>query len=83
MDVETFDRLLELVTTTIQKKETVMRKSISPAVRLAVTLRFLATGDSSVSLSRTFLVSPSSISIFVPEVCDAIYTALKDTYMKV
>ena len=43
MDVKSFENLLEKVTPLIQKANTRMRKSIPPAERLAVTLRFLAT----------------------------------------
>ena len=39
-----FDWLLELVTPIIVKQDTRLRASISPAERLTITLRFLATG---------------------------------------
>ena len=39
-----FDSLLDQVSPIIRKKDTTYRKSISPAMRLAITLRFLATG---------------------------------------
>lgn len=39
-----FDDLLQLVTPYIQRQDTQFRKAISPGMRLAVTLRFLATG---------------------------------------
>ena len=41
----TFNILLEKVRPYIEKKNTVMRNSISAAERLTVTLRFLATGE--------------------------------------
>ena len=44
LDVNSFKIILNTVEPFIQKKETVMRASISPRERLAVTLRFLATG---------------------------------------
>ena len=44
MDVSTFENLLLLVSTMIKKKDTNMREAICPAERLALTLRFLATG---------------------------------------
>lgn len=83
MDSETFDELLEMVSPLIQKQETNMRKPISPRERLAVTLRFLASGDSFHSLAILFRIPHNSISTIVPEVCDAIYTVLKDKYLKV
>ncbi|XP_039968172.1 protein ALP1-like [Bactrocera tryoni] len=60
-----------------------MRKAIPANERLAVTLRFLASGDSFKSLSVDFRIAPNTISIFVPEVCDAIYKALKNEYLQV
>lgn len=44
MSVEEFTYLLERVTPHIVKKDTHLRKAISPRERLSVTLRFLATG---------------------------------------
>lgn len=44
MDAATFEELLLLIAPKITKKDTVMREAISPGERLAVTLRFLATG---------------------------------------
>lgn len=44
MTKEDFTELLEKVSPLIAKKDTIMRKSISPAERLSLTLRYLATG---------------------------------------
>ena len=44
MDAEAFDELLTMVRPHITYQDTNMRESISPGERLAVTLRFLATG---------------------------------------
>lgn len=43
MDENTCLRLLEMVTPTIEKKDSIMRNSISSPERLSVTLTFLAT----------------------------------------
>nr|CAI5864823.1 unnamed protein product [Callosobruchus analis] len=77
-----FENLLELVTPHIQRQDTNYHDSISPRMRLAITLRFLATGDSYESLMYLFQVSYSTISLIVPEVCEAISSVLKD-YIKV
>ncbi|KAI8423975.1 hypothetical protein MSG28_002640 [Choristoneura fumiferana] len=81
MDSTTFEYLLEKVAPIIKKNDTHFRPAISPAEKLMVTLRFLATGDSYQSLMYLFRISASTISLFVPEVCLAIYTALKE-YIK-
>lgn len=44
MDINSFEYLLTLVAPKIRRRDTHMRKSISPGERLALTLRFLATG---------------------------------------
>ena len=54
------------------KEDTNMRLAISPAERLAVTLRYLATGETFQSLSFQFRIVHNTISGIVPEVCEAI-----------
>ena len=44
-------------------------KIISPGERLALTLRYLATGESHRSLSFQFRISPRTISYIIQEVC--------------
>lgn len=83
MSAEDFEYLRGLVAPFITKTDTQMRKSISAGERLALTLRFLATGDSFVSLQYLFRIPETTISRIVPEVLDAIYTVLKDNFMKV
>lgn len=57
-----------------------MREAIPPEERLAVTLRFLATGESFSSLQYQFRISQSTLSIIIPEVCEAIYKVLKEDH---
>lgn len=57
------------------------RKPISPAERLAITLWYLATGDSQLSQSFNFVVAPRTIGRILRETCEAITEALKP-YMK-
>ena len=52
-----------------------MRDPVSPGVKLAVTLRHLATGDSYITLQYAFRVASPTIEKFVPEVCHAITRA--------
>jgi hypothetical protein len=49
-----------------------MRKAISPPEQLAVTLRFLATGEPYTSLQYQFRISKSILSLLIPKVCSAI-----------
>ena len=65
----------------IEKKCTRLRKPLSVGKKLAYTSRFLATGELYSSLQYQFRISKSAISIFVPEVCSAIYMALRDVYL--
>ncbi|XP_072167313.1 putative nuclease HARBI1 [Diadema setosum] len=48
------------------------RAPLQPGLKLAITLRFLATGNSFRSLGFSFRVAHNTISIFIPEVCQAI-----------
>ena len=56
----------------IKKKDTWYRKSLCPSLKLSITLRHLACGDSYWSLSYNFRVVPNTISLIIHEVCDAI-----------
>lgn len=66
----------------IKKVDTHLRKAIPVKVRLAVTLRVLATGNFYGSLQYIFKISKQIILPIVPEVCCALIEALKD-YVKV
>nr|CAH7732404.1 unnamed protein product [Callosobruchus chinensis] len=77
-----FDYLLEKVSSRIRKKDTSMRRAITPKERLIITLRYLATGDSYRSLMYLFRVPANTISLIIPEVCQAIYDVLKDKFLK-
>lgn len=77
-----FEELLQMVGARISKQNSTFRESVSPSVRLAATLRYLASGDSFTSLMYTFKVSKQIISVFVPVVCEAIISVLKP-YIKV
>ena len=72
-----FEELLNLVAPKIAKKDTNYRAAIPPNIRLAVTLRYLATGDSYASLMYLFKISKQAISSIVPEVCEAIIEVLR------
>ena len=73
-----FQELLERVGPLIEKKDTFWRKALEPGLKLAITLRFLATGNSYRTLQYGFRVASNTISCFVPEVCEAIIQAYSD-----
>nr|CAI5865359.1 unnamed protein product [Callosobruchus analis] len=77
-----FEELLLMVGPIIRKINTNMREAIPEKVRLAICLRYLASGDSYRSLMYTFKISDSTISLIVPEVCNALNEVLKG-YIKV
>ena len=77
MDVNSFRRLVEVTSPRIVKRNTRMRCPISPSERLALTLRFLATGETFRSLEFQFRVSRTAISYIVLEVCEAILSELR------
>jgi hypothetical protein len=66
--------LLEKVEMKLIRKDTNMREEIPAGERLALTLQFLATGESYSSLHQ-FRISVSSIALIVPEVCQAVFDA--------
>ncbi|XP_034245708.1 putative nuclease HARBI1 [Thrips palmi] len=75
MTPDSFDWLLDKVSPIITKKS--LREPICPGERLAVTLRYLASGDSMVSLSYLFRISDQTISNIVLETTAAIWFVLK------
>lgn len=83
MSYASFEYLLNLVSPLIQKNDTLFRDAISAGERLALTLHYLATGHSFRSLQYLFRIPQCTISMIVPEVLGAIWTVLKDEYMKV
>ena len=74
---ERFDHLLSLVEEKIKRK-THIREPTSPAERLAITLRYLASGDRQQSIAFLFKIGHSTANKMVNEVCDALWDALQD-----
>lgn len=65
------------------KKDTHMRLALEPGLKLAVTLRYLATGETFRSLAFGYRVSHSSIVQFVPLVCRALIEEFQPEVMKI
>lgn len=82
MSPERLEHLLSLVAPYMKKRSCRSRETISIKQRLVVTLRYLATGDSQESQSFNFRIGRSTVCMIIREVCDAIWKALRDEYLK-
>ncbi|XP_031329429.1 protein ALP1-like [Photinus pyralis] len=82
MDEDTYTHLLSLVSARIQKCDTQLRKAITAHERLTATLRFLATGRNYTDLKFTCGISQPSLSIIIPETCEAICSVLLKDVIK-
>ena len=80
--LELFHEMVERVTPILEKQRTPMRAPLDMGLKLAVTLRFLATGECYASLQYSFRVARNTISIFVPEVCKAIIQVYKKEVLR-
>ena len=61
MPPELFQVLEQRIIAEFQRDRTLMRDPVSPGVKLAVTLRHLATGDSYTTLQYAFRVASATI----------------------
>ena len=82
MSPERFQHLLSLVEPYLKKKFCRSRETISAAERLAVCLRYLATGDSQQSQMFNFRVGRATVCKIVKEVCHALWESLNRVYVK-
>ncbi|XP_025158823.1 protein ANTAGONIST OF LIKE HETEROCHROMATIN PROTEIN 1-like isoform X2 [Harpegnathos saltator] len=82
MSSDLFEDLVKKLEPLIKRQDTHLRQSISPAERLAVTLRHLATGESQESLSYTFRLGQSTISGIIKDTCRALISLLQETHLK-
>ena len=73
MDHDMFEEMVDKPTLWIQKQATNMRRALEPGLKLAIKLRFLATGDSYLLLRYGFRVAPNTKCSLVPEVFRTIY----------
>ena len=78
MEPAMFHELLQRVTPRLTKRDTNFRKALEPGLKLAITLRYLASGNSYRSLAYSFRVPHNSISKFLGEVCEAIIAEYGD-----
>ena len=66
-----FNEIVDRVQPYIERQTMFWRKPFGPALRVAITLRFLATRNSYKNLGYAFRVAPNTISLFVPKTCKA------------
>ena len=71
---ELFHELVERVGPSIEKQSTFFRLPLPPGLKIALTLRYLASGESYKSLEYGFRVAHNTISSIIPEVSDAIFS---------
>ncbi|XP_064116524.1 uncharacterized protein LOC135222366 [Macrobrachium nipponense] len=74
--------MVERLMPMLKKKDTKMRFTQEVGLKLAVTLRHLASGNDYTSLQYSFRISKSSICRFIPLVCQAIIDTYKPEVMK-
>jgi hypothetical protein len=65
--------LLEKVRPLIEKEDTVLKTAITAEERLAITIRFLATGRSYEDLTLSAIISPQALGKILSETCRVIY----------
>ena len=79
---ERVEHLPQLTGHKLSKKDTRFRKAIPAAERLALTLRFLASGDSQKSLSFVFRIGTTTVSNIISETCIAIKKELGTKFLR-
>ena len=82
MNSERFDHLLSLFHNSIKRTNTRFYKVITAGACLAITLRFLVWGEAQQSLSYSFCKGKSTVCKIISEMCEDIYKALKEPYLK-
>ncbi|XP_018395909.1 PREDICTED: uncharacterized protein LOC108774331 [Cyphomyrmex costatus] len=76
MTPDMFEYLLSKVGPLITKMETNLRKPIPPDTRLAMTIRYLASGDGLHSISLNYRIGRSTATLIIRETCEAIWDCL-------
>ncbi|XP_060858344.1 uncharacterized protein LOC132935747 [Metopolophium dirhodum] len=76
-----FNVLLHKIEHDIKKQDTFWREAITPRERLAVCLRFLATGDSFTTISFSYRLGHTTVYRIVIETCKSIVTNLMSEVM--
>ncbi|XP_024878239.1 protein ANTAGONIST OF LIKE HETEROCHROMATIN PROTEIN 1-like, partial [Temnothorax curvispinosus] len=83
MSATHFEVLVQLVGPSIERtRETIARRPISVGERLALTLRYVVSGDSMVSLSYQFRMGKSTVSNIIFETCTALWSKLRASVLE-
>ena len=77
MTAAKFEELLRFISPYIEK-DCLKRESIKPEERLAVTLRYLTTGDSFKTISSSYRMSDTTVGRIVKETCNCLWNVLKE-----
>ena len=77
MSATQFEELLQLISPFIEK-DCMRREPIKSEERLAVTLRYLATGDAFKTIGASYRISTASVSRIVKETCNVLWNVLKN-----
>ncbi|XP_018311534.1 uncharacterized protein [Mycetomoellerius zeteki] len=80
MSVQQFNYLHHLLESKLRKRS--RREPLPSEIRLAVTLSFVAHGDSIATTSRLFRIGKSTLYSIIPEVCKAIWETLQPIYLR-
>ncbi|XP_072033385.1 uncharacterized protein [Amphiura filiformis] len=81
MTIDQFDWLLARVEPHLQHKNT-HACPISPAERLAMTIRYLASGNEQASVALAFRVGAATVNMVVEETCNVIWEVLQAHFVK-
>ena len=79
---ELFMEIVHRVGPRIEKQYTNWRPPLDPGLKIAITLRYLATGNTYRSLQYGFRVAANTISLFIPDTCEAIIQEYSAEHMK-
>ena len=71
MEPAGFDELVQRVNPRITKTDTHMRKALFPGLKIALTVRYLASGEKYPSLMYSFRAARNTICLRIPKVCEA------------
>ncbi|XP_043467589.1 protein ALP1-like isoform X2 [Leptopilina heterotoma] len=80
MSVPQFDKLYEILKTKLERSSAV-REPLPPQLRFAITLHFLAHGDSIETLCKLYYIGKSTVYGILSDVCQDIWDILSPVYL--